>query len=50
MTLRGFVVSDFTNGKAATGPQYGNAANREAALRAFHAAWIAGPKARSIIR
>jgi hypothetical protein len=38
MTLRGFVVSDFTNGKAATGSQYGNAANREAALRPFHAA------------
>jgi len=37
MTLRGFVVSDFTNGKAATS-QYGNAANREAALRPFHAA------------
>ena len=36
---------DFFEWQGSGGPQYGNAANREAAMRAFRTAWDRRPKA-----
>ena len=37
---------EFHEWQGSDGPQYGNAANREAAMKAFRAAWDRRPKAR----